>query len=288
VDSQGTIYVADTQNHRIQVFDSTGQQGRTIGSQGNGLGDFYEPRGLAIDAQDNLYIADTWNARIVKMSPNGDWLRVWGTGAVDMGDGRMATITDGSEEENAQNPLGFFGPRGVAVDDQGHVYIADTGNKRIVVTDDDGTYLYQWGAEGSAAGMFQEPTSITIDKSGMLYVADTWNSRVQVFEIGLDGRVSPLPILTWKVPGWSANTYYDPYIAASGDGRIYVSVPARNQVLAASPIGEISLRWGGSGQDMASLELPSGIAVGPSGDVYVVDRQRERILRFTVPDVLPR
>ncbi len=285
VDRRGNVYVADTQNHRIQVFDAQGNLIRSIGSLGSGEGQFYEPRGIAIDAQGNLYVADTWNARIVKLSANGTWLAAWGEGNEER-DGRRFTDTGGTEEGNAASPLGLYGPRGVAVDAEGNVYIADTGNKRIVVTDDEGTFLYQLGFAGAEPGRFSEPTGVSVDDVGNLYVADTWNSRVQVFQRshGTD-RLRAIPIITWRVGGWSPNTYEDPSIAVSRDGRVYVSVPLQQRVVATNARGDVVLRWGGAGQDEASLNAPSGIAVGPQGEVYVVDRNTHRVLRFTLPQI---
>src|SRR5207247_784328 len=138
-----------------------------------------EPRGVAVDGQGNVYVADTWNARIAKFDPSGKFLKNWGEGKQDLGSGRRATMTDGTEAGNAAEPLGFFGPRAVAVDGQGNVYISDTGNKRIVVTDSEGKYLYQWGHPGADPGAFSEPIGIAVDDQGRVYVADTWNGRVQ-------------------------------------------------------------------------------------------------------------
>lgn len=285
VDSQGTVYVADTFNHRIQVFNSEGALERTIGGFGKGENQFYEPRGVAVDADNNLYVADTWNARVVKIGPDGEWLATWGVGEEERS-GRSFTDTGGTQAGNAAKPLGLYGPRGVAVDAQGNVYIADTGNKRIVVTDAEGQFLYQIGYAGSEPGAFNEPTSVAVDRDGNVYVADTWNGRVQVFQPQAgEQQVAPVPIATWRVSGWAPNTYEDPSIAVSPNGQVYVSVPLQKRVLAANLRGDIALRWGGPGEDLASLNAPSGIAVGPDGDVYVVDRDSARVLRFEIPRV---
>lgn len=284
VDSRGQVYVADTLNHRVQIYNSDGELEDTIGEFGDGENQFFEPRGLALDSQNNLYVADTWNARIVKISPTGTWLASWGDSSEER-DGRHFTDTGGTREGNEANPLGFYGPRGLAVDSEGRVYIADTGNKRIVVTDNDGEFLYQFGYAGSEPGAFNEPTSVAVDRDGNVYVADTWNGRVQVFQPESDGQVASIPTATWRVSGWSPNTYEDPSLSVSPDGQVYVSVPLQNRMLAANLRGDIALRWGGSGQDLASLNSPSGIAVGPDGDVYVVDRDSARILRFVLPRV---
>ncbi len=285
-DRRGNVYVADTLNHRIQVFDIDGELIRSIGSQGSGEDQFYEPRGVTVDNAGNIYVADTWNARIVKLSSTGEWLATWGSGEETL-DGRRFTDTGGTVEGNADNPLSFYGPRGVAVDAEGNVYIADTGNKRIVVTDNEGEYLYQFGFAGTEAGQFNEPTGVAVDRSGRIYVADTWNGRVQVFQRADDEQEIALPIVTWNVSGWQANTYEDPSIAVSPDGEVYVSIPQQNRVVAANLRGEVILRWGGRGEDLASLDSPSGITVGPEGQVYVADRNGNRVLRFALPSLLP-
>jgi DNA-binding beta-propeller fold protein YncE len=281
VDQRGNVYVADLTNSRVEVFAPDGTPLRTIGSFGGGEGQFNEPRGVAVDSQGNVYVTDTWNARVQKFGPDGAFLKSWGGGA-DLGGGRYATM-NADDAANQANPLGFFGPRGVAVDQEGNVYIADTGNKRIVVTDGEGNYLYQWGRFGNEPGAFHEPIGIAVDSQGAVYVADTWNGRIQAFGRGEDGRVNPVPTATWRVAGWQPNTYDDPYIAASPSGQIYASVPGRNLMVQTSQVGDVLLRWGGNGADTASLSLPSGVAVGPDGTVYVVDRGNNRVLRFQVP-----
>jgi uncharacterized protein (TIGR03663 family) len=287
VDTQGNLYVAATGTHEVLIYSPDGALIRTLGGFGSEPGRFYEPRGVAVDAAGNMYVADTWNARIVKFDPEGRVLTTWGSGSQDLADGRRATITEGNQAANEANPLGFFGPRGIAIDAAGNVYIADTGNKRIVVTDSEGNYLYQWGYAGAEPGAFNEPTGVALDAQGNVYVADTWNGRVQVFAPDGAGQVSPIPFVTWQVSGWRPNTYDDPSIAASPDGQVYVSVPSRQQVLAANLRGDILLRWGGAGSDLASLNAPSGMAVMPDGSVWVVDRTSDRALRFRLPQVQP-
>lgn len=288
LDPQGNTYVADTGNNRVLVFDPNGTLLRTIGSFGAADGQFNEPRGVAVDAQGNLYVADTWNARVAKFDQNGTFVKAWGEGDQDFGNGRKATTTDRSEAGNQANQLGFFGPRSVAVDSAGNVYIADTGNRRIVVTDTEGNYRYQWGYEGAGAGQFNEPIGVAVDGLGNVYVADSWNGRIQVFSKSSESEsIDALPTGTWAIPGWQINTYDDPYLAVASDGTVYATIPSQNQVYALNASGQALLSWGGAGDDSASLKLPSGVAVGANGDIYVADRGNGRVLRFPKVAVAP-
>jgi hypothetical protein len=135
VDGQGNVYVVDSYNHRVQVFDGTGRFVRQWGSQGNGPGQFQEPWGIAVDREGNVYVADTWNHRIQKFDGEGRVLGQWGV----FGD--TAGALGGSEV--------FYGPRDVAVDVDGNVVVSDTGNKRVIKFTSEGEFIGQWGGGGS-------------------------------------------------------------------------------------------------------------------------------------------
>jgi DNA-binding beta-propeller fold protein YncE len=115
-----------------------------------------------------------------------------------------------------------------------------------------------------------------------VYVADTWNGRVQVFSPGGNAGAGAAPTATWRVPGWQPQTYDDPSIAVF-NGQVLVSTPGRNSVLLTDTSGAEIMRWGGAGNDLASMSLPSGVAFAPDGTVYVVDRGNTRIMHFKLP-----
>ena len=104
-------------------------------------------------------------------------------------------------------------------------------------------------------------------------------------EVSGAAKISPIPSVTWNVSGWQPSTYFDPFLAASESGQVFVSVPGRDIMLEANTRGDVLLRWGGKGDDTASLTQPSGVAVGPDGSVYVVDHGGGRVLRFSLPKV---
>ncbi len=261
VDAHGNLYVCDTYNHRVQVFDSNGQVLRSWGGQGNAPGLFQEPWGIALDATGNIYVADTWNHRIQKFDSEGRFLKQWGT----FGDS-AGTLGEGSA---------FYGPRGIAVDSAGNVLVADTGNKRVARFTADGEFIQQYGGAGSLSGQFREPVGIAVDASGNVYVADTWNQRVQKFDADF------VYLAEWQVVGWEGESVVNkPYLAVDSQGNVYVTAPEYHQMAKFDPTGTVRAVWGKFGSDVASVNMPSGIAVDAQDNVYVVDSANHRVLKF--------
>lgn len=280
----GAVYIADAASDRVLVYELSGVT-RII--SGTGEMALFEPSGVAVDAQGNVYVTDTWHARVVKFDPQGRPVAKWGVGEEELGagSGKMITRTDGTPEGNAAKPLGFFGPRGIAVDQAGHVFIADTGNKRVVVTDSNGNYIGQVGTPGAAPGQFNEPIGVAVDTNGNLYVGDSWNGRIQVFAVGPDGVPAPAATTLWLVNGWRVNTYLDPFLAVSADGQVAVTVPELNQAALFDPTGKLLLTWGGKGNDDASMDGPSGISPAPGGGFYIAEKTNQRVQLWTTPKV---
>ncbi len=280
MDASGNLYVADSFNHRVAVFDPSGALLRSIGAKGSDDGQLNEPSGVAVDADGNVYVADTWNARVAKFGPDGAWIKSWGSGREDFGDGRRATDTKGEAQANADNPLGFYGPRNVLVVGE-RVYIADTGNKRIVVTDREGNFVEQWGTLGAEPGQFHEPIGLGVDQTGKLYIGDTWNGRVQVFEPDPAGPIKTQPVQVISISGWEKDTYNDPYLAVTPDGRTLVALAGRNAVGVYNAEGKLERRLRGTTEQLKGP--PKGLAVAPDGSALVVDGGGNQVLRFPLP-----
>ena len=269
----GTIYIADTGNHRIQHLSAKGDVLHIWGyfadsSQTDAPGgSFYEPWGIAVGPEGNVFVADTWNHRLQKFTPEGEFIREWGYFG------------------QAETGTAFWGPRDILVDDEGRVFITDTGNKRVVVFTSDGEFLTAFGTAGLLEGQFDEPVGLAIDADGRIYVADTWNKRVQVFEPDANG-LNYDPVLEWEIVGWYGQSLDNkPFITVDrhGEGRVFVSDPEGYRILEFNTQGEFVRFWGDYGDGPDGFNLPGGMAVGPECELWVADAGNHRVLHFMIP-----
>lgn len=266
LDAQGNIYVADSQNHRVQVFDSSGHFLRGWG-EGTRPGQFKEPWGIAVAQNGDVYVADTWNHRIQVFDSEGTFLREWGV--------------FGQPAEPAESGRLLYGPRDLAFDSQGHLYVADTGNKRVIKYDPEGEVVGITGGPGGEGAQMQEPVGIAVSEEGELYVVDTWNQRILVFDTDLRF------LREWQVLGWEGMSVVNkPYLALDHAGGVYVSDPENYRVLKFDDQGKLLVVWGQYGADASSMNLPTGIVVDEAGRIVVADSDNHRILVFAESPVV--
>ncbi len=267
----GTLYIADSLNHRIQHITQDGGILHIWGRYANSMveeapdGTFNEPWGIAVGPDGSVYVSDTWNYRIQKFTPDGQFLGMWSFYSVGGFD------------------TGFYGPRGLAVDKQGRVYVADTGNKAIVVFDGEGTYLTQFGMAGMGLGQLDEPVGVAVDDFGNVYVTDTWNQRVQVFTPDPSGMYF-VAQAEWFVEGWYGNSLENkPFIAVGQNGNVFVTDPEMCRVIEFTLLGEALHAWDGCAG--GAFQLPSGIAPDGMGGLWVSDAANGALVHFipTVP-----
>jgi hypothetical protein len=250
VDSNGNVYVADLYNSRIRkvtpggVITTVAGNGTPgyVSSEDGGpatAASLNYSYGVAVDSSGNIYIADTFNHRIRRVTPGGVITTVAGNGTGgSSGDGGLAISAS------------LNGPRSVAVDSSGNIYIADYVNHRIrkvtpggVITTvaGNGTLGYSGDSGPATSAILMSPCGVAVDSSGNIYIADTDNSRIR--------KVTPGGVIT-TVAGNGTPVY-------SGDGG-----PAT----------------------LASLKYPYGVAVDSSGNIYIADSQNNRIRKVQGAD----
>ena len=267
----GTIYVADSLNHRIQHLDREGTVLHSWGSfadlaQGPAPeGTFNEPWGVAVDSEGNVYVTDTWNHRVQKFSAEGSPLGMWGYFG------------------QAEDAYAFWGPRDIAVDGQDRVIITDTGNKRLVVFDANGNHITDIGGPGFAPGKFDEPIGVTVNEGGLVLVSDTWNQRVQSLTLDSSGRLFPLS--SWDIVGWYGQSLENkPFLTVDGQNRVFVTDPEGFRILEFTQDGSFVQYWGDLGSGATGFDLPTGISADPLGGVWVTDSGNHQVLHFNPPE----
>ncbi|HVM73081.1 MAG TPA: glycosyltransferase family 39 protein [Anaerolineales bacterium] len=265
--ADGSLYVADASNNRIQHLSASGQVLQMWGSFADiskGAapgGTFNEPWGVAVGPDGSVYVADTWNYRIQKFTSDGKFIKMWGTGPAE-----------GKDQ--------FYGPRGLAVDSLGHVFVADTGNKRIVIFDANGNYLSEFGTPGAQLGQLDEPVDIAFDADGNAYVTDTWNMRIQVFTPD-ETRLVYTASTGWDVNGWNGNGLDNkPFITVDSSGTVSVTDPEMCRVISFSPAtGQATHVWDGCSASTA-FQLPIGVLSDGSGGLWVSDAANGKLVHF--------
>jgi len=269
-DSSGNVFVADTGNHKVKRFDSSGKLTAEWGSYGSGDGEFKSPRGIAVDSSGNVFVVDTENFRVQKFDSWGNFLGKWGS--YGSGDGQFAGGGYGAGP----------GPIGIGVNSQGNVFVTDTENHRIQRFNSEGKFLGKWGSYGTADGKFSCPHGIAVDKSGNIFVADTRNHRIQWFDS------SGAFMRKWGTYGSGNGEFMYPRgIAVDSLGGVFVADTANTRVERFDSLGNFKMAWGyagcGDGEfggGAPGVEGPSGIAVDFLGNVFVADTQNDRIQKF--------
>ncbi len=257
-DAANNIYVADTYNHRIQKFDSSGAFITAWGIQGSADGEFDYPIGIAVQGN-NVYVADDNNHRIQKFTTSGAFVTKWGSfGAAD---GQ------------------FFNPYGLTVDSAGNVYVADTFNQRIQKFNSSGAFITKWGTQGTGDGEFNNPVFIVVDSEDAVYVTDQDNDRVQKF------TSSGTFVTKWGTTGTTDGQFMTPLgIAVDSSNNVFVVDQVNNHVEKYDSDGNyLNTKIGEQGAGDGQFDGPVGIAIDSDDNVYVVDTNNHRIQKFTLP-----
>jgi streptogramin lyase len=221
-----------------------------------------------------VYVADQNHNEIEKITPQG-------TVSVFAGSG-----TSGSHNATGTQAT-FHGPKGIAIDSNGNLWVADSGNNLIREITTPGAVVTTWagsGSQGSANGSgtsasFNNPVGIAVDSSGDLYVADFGNNEIRY--INSSDVVSNFVAASAGLHG--------PYgVALDSAGNVYVTDSADWEIRMVTPNGALTTLAGGSqgvangAGTAAQFNYPFGIVVNAAGDLYVGDFANNEI-RLLVP-----
>ena len=153
------VYVCDSDNDRVQVFDSDLNFVRSFGTD-NGPGQLKEPRDIDFDTQGNIYVVNYSKHQVLVFSEDGQYLRHFGQ--------------KGRRKGELSRPTGLC----VSGD---YVYVTEWANHRISVFRTSGEFVHSFGKVGSGRGQLNYPLGVAVDHDGFVFVCEEVNNRIQVF-----------------------------------------------------------------------------------------------------------
>jgi len=204
VDKAGNIYVADTFKHRVLIFDKTGKYIGKFGKKGKDRGEFELPSAITVDENGRICVLSHTQNKVLIFNQSKKLLweiEVPGPLAATVKNKKLYVTTDrgvmiGDLNGNLLNSFGVKGrakgqfnrPTGIAVDDRGNIYVADSMNYRLSAYNKEGKHIWDVGsppdpkkAIQSRERKFGLPVGLTLSDDGLLYMMDAFNGEVYIF-----------------------------------------------------------------------------------------------------------
>ncbi len=245
---QGRIYISDTVQRAVLMFDIPNKKFTIFGNVGAGA--LSKPIGLDVSDEGEVYVVDGSAKRIVVFSHDGKFRRTFG----------------GVEQLKRPSGLAVSGSRVLVVDTGG----IDSELHRVQVFDGkSGELLQSIGKRGSAEGELNLPLMVDVDAEGNSYVIDSGNFRVQRFD--REGNF----VSTFGQVGVRMGHFSRPKgIAVDSEGKIYVVDTSHGNFQIFNNEGQLLMFVGSRGErnEPAKFALPAGIDVDEDGRIYVVDQ----------------
>jgi tripartite motif-containing protein 71 len=252
VDSKGDVYVACSSGQQVKKFNDNGETLKSIAGYGSANGQVTSPLDLAVDSSGNLWVADTGNDRLQKFDPTGAFVK-----AIPLG--------------------GLANPWGIDAAASGNVWVAEAGHHRVSLYDSEGELLERFGSQGTGEGQFQHPADVEVDFRGYVWVADAVNDRVQIFDRG--GEYLTEFGAHGTGPG-QLDTDWWLRLAVGSDGDVWVVDQGNSRVQKWRASGfapTYAASYGSSGTGDGQFDLPGDVAIDPEGDLWVLDTAHHRV-----------
>ncbi len=247
------VYVADTDNNRIQVFSGNGD----FLWEWNYSNYLLRPMGIASDKQGYTHVANSGKNHLIDFKKANGYCKFW----------------------DGYGKFTYYAPRGIACDNKGNIYVVDSGNGHIVKKTNECESLVVWGGVGTDNGTFRNPHGIAVDAEGNAYVADTDNHRVQKF------TSNGVYIGQWGIYGSGEGEFNAPRGVATDNesGRlvVYVADSGNHRIQKFTADGTFIQTFGGKGTNPGQLNDPGDLSIARDGRIYVADTGNDRIQVFS-------
>ena len=273
-------------NGILTVIAGTGSPGLTTDGSPALSAKFNNLHGVAVDSSGNVFIADTNNGRIREVTPAGVISTAVGTGA-------WGSAGDAGAAVSAE----LAGPRGLAIDQAGNLFIADSGNNKVrmvtpsgIITTVAGNGTQGFSGDGGPATSSQlnYPVAVAVDGSGNLFIADRQNNRIRM--VNSAGIISTIAGSTSGFsgdggPAVSAQISDPRGIAIDSTGNLFIADSGNNRIRMINPAGIITTFAGGAAgfsgdggaATSAQLALPVDVAADAAGNIFIADRGNYRV-----------
>lgn len=252
ISEDGIVCVSDRERHTVHIFDSHLRHVRCIRNKGDEEGQLKSPRNLAFSKDGELIV--TCTDRVDVLTLDGQFVRRFAS----EGKGKVSDACD------------------IAVRSNGQVYIADYGNDRIAVYEEDGSFLASIGEQGTGPGQLSGPKGVAFYKDERLVVSDHGNNRLQVFTP--EGEY----ISQFGSYGTGVGHFNHPLsLAVTDEGFILVPEYNNNRISIHTLTGDPLLTWNGDGESpRGPFNRPTAIAMRAKGECFVVETTGVHVLHM--------
>jgi Tol biopolymer transport system component/sugar lactone lactonase YvrE len=255
----GSILVADNDNHRIQRFNAKGGYLSQFGGKGSRNGQLDSPAAVAVDSKGNIWVGDSGNHRVQKFNSEGEFLLKCGSEGV--GNGQFSR----------------WGPKGIAVDSEDGIWVTDYSG-RVQKFNESCKYLDEFGSRGTGRGQFVESAGIDIGPDGRIWVSE-WKASHQVSVFSAAGEF----LFRFGLPGSRTGQFKHPDgVEIDDGGNVWVLDEGNSRVQRFNQAGKYQDQFGsrGSGAGQFRFAWPGGLTSDGNGGVWVTDTGNNRIQRL--------